>query len=328
MRILVLVDAWLPFVGGAQIQIKNLQRILESEKKAKFFILHSPSANILLRFFWGFWVIPQAVILNKKYHFDLIHSHAYWPAVPGKIIAELLKIPLVFTVHGSNLLDLGVKTGKALLEKIILTKIKYDQVISVSSSFLKYKNVNKDINVIANGVDVNEFKIKCLKNKIKDKNSRIKILFVGRKDWVKGLKYLEKAMIRVKKEFPRTYLNTISGGMKYGQLVREYKSSHVFVLPSLSEGQPLTLLEAWAAKLPVVATKVGDNPKMVKNGFNGFLAEPKDAEELARLIIKVLRNKKRDLLGERGYQLVKKQYSWEKCGQKTLMVYEKALAEN
>jgi len=54
-------------------------------------------------------------------------------------------------------------------------------------------------------------------------------------------------------------------------LISEYKRNHVFVLPSLAEGQPLTLLEAMASKLPVIVTDVGDNSYFVKNHENGYI---------------------------------------------------------
>lgn len=323
MNILVLIDAWFPFVGGAQVQIINLKRILEKNYGVKYFILHSPSSNILIRFLWSFWVIPQALLLNKKEKFYLIHAHAYWPGIPGIIIAKILSLPIIFTVHGSNLLDLKIKSLKAFLEKFILTKIKYDQVISVSANFLKYKNLNKNIAVISNGVNLKEFE----KIRIK-KEKPYKLLCVARDDPVKGLKYLKQAMIQVKKEIPQARLKIITKGITHRNLIKEYKSSHLFVLPSLSEGQPLTLLEAWAAKLPVVATAVGDNNRMVKNGFNGYLIESKNIRALSTALIKVLEDNRRSLMGLKGYLLVKKYFSWHKAALKTLKVYQAILQKN
>lgn len=331
MKVLILIDAWFPFTGGAQVQIKNLKEILEEKYKCRYYILHSPSANIIVRFLWSFWVIPQASFLHLKYRFNLIHAHAYWPGVPGKILSGILKIPIVFTVHGSNLLDLRIKSPRAFLEKIILTKIKYNQIISVASNFLKYKNVNKNIIVIANGVNIKEFeslKVKKLKRKPSTINYQpLTILFVGRDDPVKGLVYLKKAMVKVKKEFPKAELKIIKKGYSHKKLIKEYLKADVFVLPSLSEGQPLTLLEAWAAKLPVVVTAVGDNPKMVKNGVNGYIIKPGNVNLLTEAILKTLKNKKRDLLGKRGYQLVKSKYTWQKCAERTYEIYQKALSK-
>ncbi|MFC1711800.1 glycosyltransferase family 4 protein [Patescibacteria group bacterium] len=318
IKVLVLIDAWFPFVGGAQVQIRNLKKVLEKDFKVKYYILHSPSANVLIRFLWSFWVIPQAIILNRKEKFDLIHAHAYWPGIPGKIISTLTNLPVVFTVHGSNLLDLNIKSIRYYLEKYILTKIHYNWVISVSSNFKNYSNINKNISIIPNGVSIHEF------NKVKVKKSMpFKILFVGRDDSVKGLIYLKQAMKLVKQEIPQARLAIIQKVFSRELLIREYKSSHVFVLPSLSEGQPLTLLEAWAAKLPVVVTKVGENPNMVKNGVNGYLVSPASSKDLSKAILTVLKGKNRKKLGENGFNYVSKNLTWQRCAQKTYEVYKK-----
>jgi len=324
MRVLVLIDAWFPFTGGAQIQVKNLKKILGKDYNCSCQIFHSPSANIIVRFFWLFWVVPQAIIshfFQKK--FDLVHAHAFWPGLPGKIIAEILNIPLVFTVHGSHLMDLKCKGFKTFLEKFILTKIRYNRLISVASNFLNYENVNRgNIEVIANGVDLAAFdKVKVKKDK------KFKIIFVGRDHPHKGLKFLKQAVKEVKKYYPYLKVKIIQQGTGRKELIKEYKSSHLFVLPSLAEGQPLSLLEAWAAKLPVVVTKVGENTKMVKNGLNGYLVEPGQPAALKKAILKVLKNKKRDQLGKKGYQLVKKNYTWRQTARKTYAVYQKTLVK-
>lgn len=316
MKVLVLIDAWYPFVGGAQVQIRHLKELLSKKYNCHYYILHSPSSHILIRFLWSIWVVPQAILLHAKVKFDLIHAHAYWPGIPGKILSVILNIPIVFTVHGSNLMDLKIKSPKAWLEKIILTQIKYDWIITVASNFLKYKNINKNIAIIPNGVDIKKFDKIVIKKK-----PPFKILFVGRDDSVKGLKYLQQAMKIIQKEVLQVRLITIQKDYSEEQLIQEYKKSHLFVLPSLSEGQPLTLLEAMAAKLPVVATLVGDNSKLVRNGFNGYLVKPGDAQDLAEKIIKVLTNKQMHVFGIRGYSLVKRLYTWDQCADKTWEIY-------
>ncbi|MGH9836703.1 MAG: glycosyltransferase [Blastocatellia bacterium] len=62
---------------------------------------------------------------------------------------------------------------------------------------------------------------------------------------------------------------------------RLYGAMNVFALSSLSEGMPLTVLEAMSARLPVVATNVGALPELVEEGETGFLVEPKDDQALA-----------------------------------------------
>ncbi|MBI4709035.1 MAG: glycosyltransferase family 4 protein [Candidatus Portnoybacteria bacterium] len=69
------------------------------------------------------------------------------------------------------------------------------------------------------------------------------------------------------------------------------KALDVFVLPSLKEGLPYTILEAMAAGIPIIASNIGGIPEMISDNHNGFLISPDDAETLAERILQVLENK-------------------------------------
>lgn len=103
------------------------------------------------------------------------------------------------------------------------------------------------------------------------------------------------------------------------ELLRE---SHVFVLPSLAEGLGLVLLEAMAAGLPVVATKVGGIPEVVVDGVTGRLVPPGDAAALAAAVREVLDNP--DLArrwGEAGRRRVEQSFTAAEMGRQTLDLY-------
>ncbi len=334
IRIATLIDAWFPFVGGGQVHVQELTKALSP--KCDFTIFHSDSASSASRAAWSISVIPKVIKENKKKKFDLIHAHAFISGFPAKILSKILHIPVVFTVHGSHTLDLWnyskesvnddihVSWGKYLLEKWLLTQIKYDRLISVSSSFLSYKNLNTNMSVIPNGVDTTKFD----RVHVRKKNN-FTLIFVGRDDPVKGMKYLEKAMQMIKQSNRQVKLLRISDGRRKGKkLIEAYKSAHLFVLPSLAEGQPISLLEAWSAKLPVIVTDVGDNRRLVKNGVNGYLVPPADAAVLANTILKAMKNPNLAKLGLSGYNLVKKSYSWDNMANKTLKVYKEVLDGN
>lgn len=329
IKVAVLIDAWFPFYGGGQVHVKEITKNLQ--KQCEFEIFHSPSARPASRILWSARVIPQVIKDHKQKKFDLVHAHAFLAGIPGKAISRALNLPVVFTIHGSHILDIyqDIKIKKIFkppkwkyfLEKMILTGLRYDYQISVAERFLSYDNVNQKIAVIANGVNVSDFdSVKTGKNK------QFTIIFVGRQDKIKGISYLDSAFKKLKQKHPDIKLVKVSGGRAAGkQLIKLYKSSHLFVLPSLAEGQPISLLEAWAAKLPVIVTRVGDNAKMVEEGINGYLVPPADESELYQAMLKAYENSALEELGQAGYNLVKKSYTWKQAARKTLKVYKEVL---
>ena len=82
--------------------------------------------------------------------------------------------------------------------------------------------------------------------------------------------------------------------------------SDLFVLPSINEGFGVVLLEAMAMKCPIVATNVGGVPEVVLDGETGLLVPPKDPVQLARGIIRLLKDSSLALqMAENGYQRLK-----------------------
>ena len=315
------------FTGGGQAHLTNLIRPgLSPAGRPGLNIFGGSNPHIFLRLFWMFYVIPQVVFHHFfKQKFDLIHAHSIPAMVSGKILSSILRIPIIVTIHGAWM--------KSRLEKFVLTEIKYDAQITVSRNFLEVTNVNKNVVYIPNGVDIVKFT--KLHNRVRRFASRSevllrrinfqspKILFVGRKnDPVKGFRILKEAMKLVKEKIPGIKLLVADGSISRNEVIKMYSRADLFVLPSLSEGFPLTLLEAWAAKLPVVATAVGEVSYIVKDGVNGYLVPPGKVESLAEAIIAALKNSGLAKMGDNGYNLVK-EYTWEKTVRETLKVYQK-----
>lgn len=102
----------------------------------------------------------------------------------------------------------------------------------------------------------------------------------------------------------------------------------VFVLPSLWEGLPIALLEAMAAGLPVVATRVGGVPEVVVEGETGLLVPPRDPEALAQAILTLLRDPDlRQAMGQAGRERVREHFSVDQMVKKTESLYQRLLAE-
>jgi len=145
------------------------------------------------------------------------------------------------------------------------------------------------------------------------KREPFKLLYVGRLVPVKGLRYLLQAVkllsdkgIDVELEvmgdgYHRAALEVATkelgleervhflGRIAFGsKLFEVYRRADIFVLPSLSEGIPKTLLEAMASGLPIVATRVGGVPDVIKDGETGLLVEPRSPEQIAKAVQRLI----------------------------------------
>jgi glycosyltransferase involved in cell wall biosynthesis len=100
----------------------------------------------------------------------------------------------------------------------------------------------------------------------------------------------------------------------------------VFCLPSLTEGTSLTLLEAMATALPVVATAVGGTPEVVTDRRSGLLVEPGRPDRLAEALLEVLHHPDRaDRMGAEGRAIVAERYSLEAMVDRYTELYERSL---
>jgi glycosyltransferase involved in cell wall biosynthesis len=100
------------------------------------------------------------------------------------------------------------------------------------------------------------------------------------------------------------------------------QTCHVLARPSLLEGMPLTVLEAMACGLPVVATPVSGTAELVRDGENGLLVQPADPASLARAILRLIEDKPlREAQGRRGRHLAESGFSWDAVAARTLAVY-------
>lgn len=378
MRVALLIEAWKPIWGGGQVHVLELSKKLAENHNCEIDIFTmnfldengkiQPEVESLIdgkirlirigkirtfgfkdRIFWMFNLIRAVKKYNRKKKYDLIHAQANLPGIPGKILSKKLELPIVYTIHGSNFLDLNKKNLFYIIEKILYTKIRYNREISVSKRFLDYKNKNEVI-CIPNGVDIEKFDRAHEKYAPAKDNDKFKILFVGRLDKIKGIDVLLKSLRQIKKDliernaeislvgygYDENELKNISrnfslenlvhfkGKLVGENLLKEYIISDLFILPSRSEGQPLTLLEAWAAKLPVIVTDVGDNRFFVKNGENGYIIPPNDANGLSAKILEAIKNPDLSRMGKGGYAMVKEKYSWKNVAEKTYKTYEEA----
>ncbi len=332
LHIAMVVDTWFPVnglrlgkYGGTQVHVKELRWYLNHRFRSQANVFYGSRDNILYKLLWPIIVCVDLILYNRYHKLDLIHSHGLASALGSKIAASVLRIPHVHTIHQSPHMDQKKRSLFKPLESFILTKIRYDAQLILSSHFKQYPNINHRLIEIDNGVDLHAFSQVRVK-----KNKTPTLIWVGSPDRSKGVPILKQAILKVRKKIPNLQAVLISNGeLDRIDLIKAYKRSHVFVLSSLSEGQPISLFEAWAAKLPVVVTNVGEVGRLVKDGENGYVVEPGNAKQLAQAILKVLRGKKKPTqMLKAGYQMVKVNYSWLNTAKQIYQVYKEVLVPN
>ena len=110
------------------------------------------------------------------------------------------------------------------------------------------------------------------------------------------------------------------------RIVDVYNAADVFVLPSLSENLPNTIMEAMACGVPCVAFKVGGIPEEIDHLKNGYVAAYRDANDLAKGIEWILQKADYEALSQQAVHKVMQCYSQQSVAVKYLDVYQQAMA--
>lgn len=250
--------------------------------------------------FLNFWERVLFTIWTIKFYltsnYDIYHSNSFSTSMFLPLV-KLRGRKAIMTLHGEGK-DL---IGGGMLNTLKISKLLAWLVLNIWPFDLKFSAAKyKDFATVGNGVDVGEFdKVKEIKHK------EFRIFWIGRRyDQIKGVKYLEEAVKGLDVDLD-------IGENIYGEeKIKRFKAADLFVLPSLSEGLPLVLLEAMAAKLPIITTDVGDCRKIVEAARCGIVV--KSAKNLRPAIIKMMRSENIKKMGERGYEYVRKNYTWDK----------------
>jgi glycosyltransferase involved in cell wall biosynthesis len=108
------------------------------------------------------------------------------------------------------------------------------------------------------------------------------------------------------------------------------KCMDFYISPSLSEGLPISILEAISSRIPIVATEIAGNKDILRNSAFGILVEPNSPECLSLGIIRItqLTQNELNILTRNAYNRIKKEFSVEEMASKTVLLYKKILHKN
>lgn len=351
--------------GGAERVISNLAASLDSGRYRAILCLFRPgwiqerSESRGIRTYiipthgmmdWR-WVLRFKRLLQEE-KVDLIHAHEFDANVQGTFVAAMTGIPLVATVHGKNYF------WERLRRRLAYRWVNREATMVAVSENLKQFIVDKvgaspdRIKVIYNGVDVlpnyEQADVdRCRKELGISKTDHI-VGVVGNLYPVKGHQYLIDGIPLILEKTPNTSFLFAGRGQLESQLKEQVhrlgldRRVHflglrqdisrilamldVFVLPSLSEGLSMAILEAMIAGKPVVATQVGGNPELVLAGETGYLVPPQDSRALALSLTTLLMNREQALqFGMKGKSRAEGQFSLRTMVQAYQSLYEECL---
>jgi len=269
--------------------------------------------------FWLVRCFKMIFLTLLKGRFNLIHTHGYFADIIAIPVAKLLGIPVISTCHG--FIEDGRKLKRSNRIDRMILKFS-NRVIAVSQGIkqelLKSGLREPRIDVVLNAVQT-EMDNEILKQ---DRYTRRRALDVSESDFVlgyigrlskeKGVSYLlDAAEILFQQGIPIKVLIIGDGpAKKDSELIVRQKglenkvffagfqtyvkawipAMDVFLLPSLTEGTPMALLEAMACRIPIVASSVGGVPQIIESGKDGILVAPGNPEELAAGVMALYNN--------------------------------------
>ena len=324
--------------------ITTLDKSLPKESREEDFFVHRfktskiPILRTVLYYIKSFFVV-------KKINPDIVHVQTIYLSLSGLLIKKFLRKSYVVYGRGSDVyLPWRFKN---IISKPILKNANGVIVLTEDMKREIQKICNRDVFVIPNGIDLGRFENLSreeLCSKLKINGEKI-IVFVGTLRPVKGVRYIIEAMKIITNKNKNNRLFIVGDGEDRGYLenlvkkldlqecvnfvgkvpnekVPEYMAaSDVFVLPSLSESFGIVNLEAMASGLPIVATNVRGLPEIIEDGENGFLVEPKNANEIAEKVLLLLEDDElRERISRNNKEKVK-EYSWKSAVEKLEKVY-------
>lgn len=300
------------------------------------------------------WFVGCLQLIRRE-KVALIHAHEFSAIVYGWIVARIAGLPFVGTIHGKNYF--WEKWRRRFAYRVVSRS---GHLVAVSEDLKRFV-VNKvgipdaRVRVIHNGVApsgaVSDEETDRCRAELGIGTGDLVIGTVGSLYPVKGHQYLLDAMPAVFRSYPNAVLLLVGRGDLEVSLKEQARRvgieervrflgmrqdvprllsvMNVFVLPSLSEGLSVALLEAMASGKPVVATRVGGSPELVEHGQTGFLVQPEDVRDLAANLMKLLSDPgMMRQFGQQGAERVRQHFSMAAVASRYRDLYWECIGPN
>jgi glycosyltransferase involved in cell wall biosynthesis len=298
----------------------------------------------------GMIALPAFVNALRAEGPAVFHAHLGWAlrCTRGIIAAAAMSTPAV--IASQQLFETPRGFRDRLRHRLVSRAV--DRYIAVSEAMaLRMRPVVHDperrLSLVRNGAVLGPFLAAATQRNTRMTSERPSavVLALARLDWQKGLEFLVRAvpsvpgaLFRIAGEGPaRPVLEQLATTLGVRQRVEFLghrtdvadllTQADVFVLPSILEGLPVSIVEAMAAGVPVVATDIEGSNEIVRNGDTGLLVPPSDADALAAGLLRMLGDSSlRRSVSDRARALVQADYSADTMVRRVEKVYDEVLA--
>ena len=297
-------------------------------------------------------VVLRLADFFRKKRFDIVHTHLFTADLWGRLAGVIARVPIVSTSHTTSDPNVG-RIGRFLDRAL---DRKNNAVICVSEAVRRYRISGagfdpKKLHLIENGIDLDRFEATVSRDEVLKRvgvdAKRRWIAIVGRMVPLKGHRFLIEALSMISKDFPDAGILVVGEGEDEEELrtlverrglsdrvvflglrrdVPEIlRAVEILAMPSSREGLPIVLLEAMAASLPVVVTRVGGIPEVVTEEKSGLFVS-QDPDSIAAALRRLLSDP--DLarrLGREGRRLIEERYDIRTVARRYEELYRKVL---
>jgi glycosyltransferase involved in cell wall biosynthesis len=250
--------------------------------------------------------------LVRRENVSLLHAHQYTPFFQAMLSRGFFgSTPVLFTEHGRHVPDLP-SWKRTIVNRLLLRS--HDRMVgcggSVQQALIDNEGLPRHrVELVYNGVDLDDLASappgarQRIRSEFGFSNEDFVAVQVARLHELKDHQTALRTIAHARHNFPRIRLLVVGEGEERPAIEHTIDelnlhqhvvlagsrsdvshllaASDAFLLTSISEGIPLTVIEAMAAELPIVSTAVGGLPEMIEDGVSGYLCDARDHEALA-----------------------------------------------
>ncbi len=282
----------------------------------------------------GLKAYAQFRALLRRHRPDVVHIHSsfgpsFYRKMPFILMSKRAGIPVVNHIHGAEFGPFYADASKAKRRLVRRIYGKCDRFLVLSEEWAERIGQivpRERITILEN------YSIRAVEAPTKESCTSHQILFLGEIGRRKGGYDMPEILRLVKEKVPDVQLVIAGAGDREGvsgllkekgcleaasfpgwlrgrEKDRALRESAVFLLPSYDEGMPMSVLDAMGYGLPIVSTKVGGIPQLVKEGVNGYLCAPGDTRAMADALTLLLKEKdRRQQAGMESLRIVEKRF--------------------